>query len=841
MILICSVSNQDDSMIKFRSLLILLTVGFGALFGLYREGFAQQQRVLDSLQRLLPTLPNDTNKVRLLNRIATEQQGNPEQCRATAEQAKKLAEQLDYRSGVIDALAGIINSHVFQAHYPEIIRLSEEMLFLAQLSNNRKAQSRAYLNISNAEWRQGNYDAALDKCFLVLSILEELRDTAGLTSLYSQFGSIYGDMNNHARSLVYYQKAWTVSQCLPLSSQVISNQAAFLNNIGDAYSKLQQLDSAIPYFQRAYVYYERANNAFGRAIARANTGEAWLRLRRYSEADTSLAQALSLATFLKTDDLVAYILLVYCQLETARKNLPKAIRYGNQSLALSDKLGNRAFARDALEALSKAYSQQGNARLALETYKRFYTLKDSLFNAETTKRAASLEAKYITEKKDKEIRLLQMEREQQVTADKQQRYIIIAVSLALLFAVGFGVQVVRSNRLQKRDNKRIQAISRIGADLAGSLIFRDVVLKIHHEVQHIMDAPIFNIGVYVPEKECIEFRYLIENGTFLSPPLVSMTETERPAVRCIRERKEIVINDQDIPILVGAKPQSLVYIPLITNDTVIGVFSVQSFRKHSYSKGKVRFLQAISSHIATAIENIRAFEKIEQQREELTHEREKSETLLLNILPAPIAQRLKSGERAIAERFDAVTVLFADIVGFTKLSANTTPEKLVQGLNAIFERFDALAAKYGLEKIKTIGDAYMVAGGLPERSQDHCQRVARFALEMQAVMHEEALQTNNGETVQLRIGIHTGAAVAGVIGKSKFAYDLWGDTVNTASRMESHGEAGKIHCSQEVYNTLQQAFLFEERGEMEIKGKGVMRTWFLTGIATTVHTARQGA
>jgi class 3 adenylate cyclase len=208
-----------------------------------------------------------------------------------------------------------------------------------------------------------------------------------------------------------------------------------------------------------------------------------------------------------------------------------------------------------------------------------------------------------------------------------------------------------------------------------------------------------------------------------------------------------------------------------------------------------------------------------------------SEGLLLNILPAPIAVRLKSGERAIADRFDSVTVLFADIVGFTKLSAQTTPEELVRGLNAIFGRFDTLAKHYGLEKIKTIGDAYMVAGGLPERSDkhDHAERVARFALDILAAMGEETLRTSKGETVQLRIGIHTGEAVAGVIGTSKFAYDLWGDTVNTASRMESHGEPGRIHVTLEVHDALNGAFAFEQRGEIEVKGKGVMRTWFLVG------------
>ncbi|MFY7999629.1 MAG: adenylate/guanylate cyclase domain-containing protein [Candidatus Kapaibacteriota bacterium] len=228
---------------------------------------------------------------------------------------------------------------------------------------------------------------------------------------------------------------------------------------------------------------------------------------------------------------------------------------------------------------------------------------------------------------------------------------------------------------------------------------------------------------------------------------------------------------------------------------------------------------------------------IEQDRKELERSNarldiahEQSESLLLNILPAQIALRLKTGERAIADKFDSVTVLFADIVGFTKLSARTTPEALVEGLNAIFGRFDELAKKYNIEKIKTIGDAYMVAGGLPERSEDHAERVALFALDILAVMQDTALRTSNGETVQIRIGIHTGDAVAGVIGTSKFSYDLWGDTVNTASRMESHGEAGRIHVSEAFYESVKgtsAAFTFEERGEIEVKGKGVMRTWFL--------------
>jgi class 3 adenylate cyclase len=210
----------------------------------------------------------------------------------------------------------------------------------------------------------------------------------------------------------------------------------------------------------------------------------------------------------------------------------------------------------------------------------------------------------------------------------------------------------------------------------------------------------------------------------------------------------------------------------------------------------------------------------------LAEERERSERLLLNILPAPIAERLKSSERAIAERSEGVTVLFADVVGFTPLSARKTPEELVDLLNRIFTEFDALADAHGLEKIKTIGDAYMAVAGLPERWPDHAARAARMALAMRDALARIAEET--GEDLQLRIGLHSGPVVAGVIGRRKFAYDMWGDTVNTASRMESHGLAGEIHCSEETARLLD-GFELQSRNAMEIKGKGRMQTFLLRG------------
>jgi len=220
-------------------------------------------------------------------------------------------------------------------------------------------------------------------------------------------------------------------------------------------------------------------------------------------------------------------------------------------------------------------------------------------------------------------------------------------------------------------------------------------------------------------------------------------------------------------------------------------------------------------------------EKLEVGAKALAAEREKAEQLLLNVLPEPIADRLKQSQSAIAEHFDEVTILFADIVGFTPLSARLKPIELVNFLNQIFSTFDRLAEQYQLEKIKTIGDAYMVAAGLPLPRADHASAIAEMALAMQAAI--EQFQQETGEPLQIRIGINSGVVIAGVIGKKKFIYDLWGDAVNIASRMESSGEPGSIQVTQATYEQLRDRYRLEERGIVAVKGRGEMVTYWLKG------------
>jgi adenylate cyclase len=219
---------------------------------------------------------------------------------------------------------------------------------------------------------------------------------------------------------------------------------------------------------------------------------------------------------------------------------------------------------------------------------------------------------------------------------------------------------------------------------------------------------------------------------------------------------------------------------------------------------------------------------VENAEAALEREFDRSENLLLNLMPTSIALRLKENPNAIiADHFEEVTILFVDIVGFTPRASQLPPRDVVGYLNRVFSEFDRLAEKYRLEKIKTIGDAYMVAGGMPDARAGHAADVGNMALEILDVTR--ALSTELQDDLAVRAGIHTGPAVAGVIGTRKLFYDVWGDTVNTASRMESHGSAGKIQVTEDAKRALGDIFQFESRGSVEIRGKGTMELYYLSG------------
>jgi class 3 adenylate cyclase len=235
----------------------------------------------------------------------------------------------------------------------------------------------------------------------------------------------------------------------------------------------------------------------------------------------------------------------------------------------------------------------------------------------------------------------------------------------------------------------------------------------------------------------------------------------------------------------------------------------------------------LKARIRTSLQHKRLYDMEADFLRRLEQEQERSERLLLNVLPSSIAQRLKEGQEHIAEHFPECTVMFSDLVGFSRLANRISPAELVQVLNTIFSAFDQLADRHGLEKIKTIGDAYMLVGGVPTPRPDHAEAVAEMALDMQDLMR--SMHTRTGHLLQMRIGIHTGPVVAGIIGTRKFSYDLWGETVNIASRLESSGRPGVIQVSAATAERLQHKFEFASAGTVDAKGIGPVPAYLLLG------------
>ena len=243
---------------------------------------------------------------------------------------------------------------------------------------------------------------------------------------------------------------------------------------------------------------------------------------------------------------------------------------------------------------------------------------------------------------------------------------------------------------------------------------------------------------------------------------------------------------------------------------------------------KARLTSSIEKKRLRDMELLRR-QQLQQQHEQLEKEQEKTENLLLNILPRSVSQRLKAGEKRIADAHPEVSVLFADLVGFTQLSKGLSAERLVEILDQIFSNFDAIVGAAGVEKIKTIGDCYMLVGGVPEPRQDHAVAVVQAGFDMLAAMSR--INQQHGTELQIRVGVNSGPVVAGVIGMHKFTYDLWGNTVNVASRMESTGTPGRVHVSPSTAQYLGQHFALEARGSVSVKGIGEVETFFVNPLA----------
>ncbi|MBL4587555.1 MAG: tetratricopeptide repeat protein [Flavobacteriales bacterium] len=505
-------------------------------------------------------------------------------------------------------------------------------------------------------------------------------------------------------------------------------------------------------------------------------------------------------------------------------NYPKALDYYQRSLKIKEKIGDRRATANAIGNIGSVYGNQENYIKALEYFHRSLKIYEEFGNkkgiAATLNNIGSM---------------YQSQEDYPKAPDYYQRSLKIKEEIGDIHAT--------TNALLN-----IGVIYKNQGDYPKAIDYYQRSLKISQEIGDKKGSAgsMYNIGlVYQDQGDYHKALSYCKESLVISKDVGALV-TEKDACQCLYETYKAMGNGNE----------ALVYHEQLTvlNDSLFNEENTKKLTQlamqYDFDKKEAVTLAEQEKKDAIALQELKRQKLVRNgfmggfavvllfagvffiQRNRIGKEKERSEELLLNILPTEVAEELKNKGHSDAQLIDQVTVLFTDFKGFTAMSEQLTPKELVQDLHECFSEFDRICEKYGIEKIKTIGDAYMAAGGLPSPNSTHPQDVVKAALEMAQVVEQDKAKkiANNQLFFEMRVGIHTGSVVAGIVGVKKFAYDIWGDTVNTASRMESSGEVGKVNISQATYTLLKDdaAFSFTSRGKVEAKGKGEMEMYFVS-------------
>ncbi len=693
----------------------------------------------------------------------------------------------------------------------EAAKFADEAVRLAKARGDRSAQGQALLNAAGANFMLGDYDAAQANAERARTLARQLGDRDTEAAAVLNLGTMLMARAAWTEAIARFQESLAL-----LDAKAHPDIAAkAFANISGCWLYRGDLKQAEENQRHALALRRQADDRAGEAESLMNLG-----VITYSEGDFAGAiqfytEALSLSESLGEKRNVAAAASGLATVLVDQRRLDDAVRYLDQAIAISRETSDRSRLGFCLASLSIVRQKQERypeamqaaeeaARLGaelqdprLEGFARA-TLGDALMDQGRTAEAVeALRAAMQPLEKAGDRNLLEMARVRLAKAlrlDGKLDQALKETGEVVALAEKSGNKRTLVAALDEQANIR-EALG----DAAGALRDARHARKLDRELldettaKKIADAQ----TRYETEKKERQIEAL-EKGRQL--------EETKKRLTAERNARQIEVLEKDRRLQRQARNSAIAGAILLLALAVAALMAYRVKRQ---------------SGIVLADKN----ERLGEANRLITIERAKSDSLLLSILPASIATRLKENAGTIADSHPQATVLFGDLVGFTVYSQTVSPEELVRMLDQIFTRFDNLALRHGVEKIKTIGDCYMVVAGLPEPSPVHCEAIARMALEMRDEL--QRFNAEEGLGIQIRIGFHTGPVVAGVIGRQKFNYDLWGDTVNTASRMESSGAPGRVHISETVARQLGADFKCEPRGEIEVKGKGRLTTFFL--------------
>ncbi|MCU0444193.1 MAG: tetratricopeptide repeat protein [Microscillaceae bacterium] len=798
--------------------------------------FSQNQtKKSDSLLIALQNNPReDTLRVKILNQLCWQNRNNDfVKAIDYGKQAIALAQKIkDYR-GWAESLnfMGIVYRNL--GDYGESNQLFFEALRIAEKHRIDLQTAYANNNIGDALKLQKKYTEGLPYAQQALLLFEALQDERGIAYAYVRLGEIYQSLKDYDQALTAFQQSKKIRERLQEKSNLITSNT----RIGVVHKLRQELDQALAYFQEALAISLELKDA--RAVAGCY-------------------------------DFMAGVYIL-------KKDFATAQKYALQSLEIAQKIKARVDERNAYRTLAELYEQEGKYNLALRFQKKFLTLNDSIESVENSTQLAKMQAIYETKKKQQENTLLKKENELRARDADRKNLILLFISLLFVLTLGAIYLVYQSRQKQIKLNTAIEsqnreisrkklklernihilmAISKEGSMSEGD--WQKVGQKVTESIELALDADVAQLWYYNYQEEAF---YCIGNQgqTFDNQLITKISAQDCPIFLDLLHNEDSLtienmyahteLDEVSRTYFLDRHLESAILYPSILSEKQKGILLCADTHPRVWELEDLSFMKSMEDEINLAYQAFRrkqAQEKIEKQSAEIhkknqslkttlkliKDEQKRTDELLLNILPMETAEELKSTGTSTPKYYALATVLFTDFKGFTQITENLEPQQVIEELNTCFLAFDEICERHNLEKIKTIGDSYMCAGGLPVANQTNPLDCVQAGLEMQAWMEQwkQAKTAQNQPVWEIRIGIHSGPVVAGVVGKNKFAYDIWGDTVNLASRMESAGEVGKVNISEATYELVKQQFDCVYRGKIEAKNKGEVDMYFVKGI-----------
>ena len=597
--------------------------------------------------------------------------------------------------------------------------------------------------------------------------------------------------------LKFGQQSWDLAAKLGWEKGI----ASAFNVIGLNYMSKSDYSNAMEYFSKALALNEKIGNKNGMAAAIGNIGSVYTRQGDYPRALAYLFRALSLKEETGDKKGVASATNSIGILYARQNDNSKALEYFSRSLKLYEELGSNKGIADAFNNMANIYKSQNDNSKALEYYAKALRLseemgdKKSIINCIMNIGIVYQKQRNYTEAVDYEFKALKMAEE--LGYEEQAGSCLGNIGGTYLHIVTDANKAGSIQSLSELPHK---------AHIPDSLIPQGRSALLHKAVMYLQSA--IAIHKKIGALDALQVGY---EAISIADSLLSDYSGALEAYKLYTVFKDSVFNT--------ANKTEIMRLGMVRK---ISVDSLSSAQQRQVVELKYRQQRNYTYLGIAGMMLLVVFSFF------IVRERGKSEQLLLNILPAEVAKELKAKGSLEARHFQNVTVLFTDFVNFTSASERMDPQALIDELHTCFKAFDEITSKHNVEKIKTIGDAYLAVAGLPTANPQHAENIVKAATEMNAFMQERAARLGE-RTFPVRMGIHSGSVVAGIVGVKKFAYDIWGDTVNTAARMEQNCEAGRINISQTTYELVKDKFSFEHRGEIDAKGKGMLKMYYVNG------------